>query len=102
MQDYRSNSVNRLFHALSLLKTDEEYAAFLEDLCTITEIIDMAQRLEGAILLKNGENYTTITKDTGMSTATISRVSKCLNYGSGGYENVIALLEAEKQKADEV
>ena len=53
----------------------------------------MSQRLKAAKMLKAGENYVVIGKETGMSTATISRVSKCLEYGSGGYEIVLSRME---------
>ncbi len=96
MQNYRSESVERLFKAFSLLKTDDECAAFLEDICTITEIRDMAQRLDAALLLEEKENYQTISKKVGISTATISRVSRCINYGTGGYKTVIDRLKAEE------
>ena len=89
MPSFHSESTQRLFHAISLLETPEECAAFFEDICTITEIQDMAQRLDTAILLAAGANYQTISKQAGISTATISRVSRCINYGSGGYKMII-------------
>ncbi|MBQ7624173.1 MAG: hypothetical protein IJS65_02730 [Clostridia bacterium] len=98
MQNYRSGSVERLFKAFSLLKTEDECSAFLEDICTITEIRDMAQRLDTALLLDEGKNYQSISKQVGISTATISRVSRCINYGSGGYKTVIDRLKAEEEK----
>lgn len=98
MKDLRTDSVNRLFQAiLSLKDTDECYALF-EDLCTIKEIEDMAQRLDTAVALDEGKNYQMISEEIGISTATISRVSRCLNYGSGGYRTVLdRLKEAEKK-----
>ena len=65
----------------------------MEDLCTIKEIIDISQRLEVARLLDQNKNYLEITKQTGVSTATISRVNKCLEYGSGGYKLAIEKLK---------
>ena len=62
---------------------------------TVKEIFDIAQRLKAARMLKLGENYVVIGKETGMSTATISRVSKCLEYGMGGYDIVHERLEKE-------
>ena len=56
----------------------------------------MAQRLETAILLDNGENYQTISEEVGISTATIGRVSKCLKYGSGGYRSAIDKLKSKE------
>ena len=89
MKSYDNESTRRLLHALTTLKTEEEFRAFLEDVCTIKEIVDMAQRFDTALLLDNGYNYQQIGEKVGISTATISRVSRCLNYGSGGYRTVI-------------
>ena len=77
------------YKAVLSLNTSEECAAFFNDVCTIQELEALAQRMEVAIRLKNGESYIDINKETGASTATISRVSKYLNYGAGGYETVI-------------
>ena len=86
-----------LFKAILSLKNEEEVRKFLEDVCTVKEIADMAQRLDAAILLDQGCNYQQIGETVGISTATISRVSRCLNYGPGGYRTVIARLkESEK------
>lgn len=92
---YRNEATDLLFRAIGLLESDEERAAFLEDLCTIREIQDMAQRLQTAILLSEGRNYQTISSRAGVSTATISRVSRALNYGSGGYGMVIGKLVSQ-------
>ena len=73
----------RLMQALVALRSREECHAFLEDICTIKEVQDIAQRLEVAFMLDEGKNYQEISKATGASTATISRVNRCLNYGSG-------------------
>lgn len=77
------------YKAVLSLKTADECAAFFNDVCTIQELEALAQRMEVAIRLKDGESYIDINKETGASTATISRVSKYLNYGAGGYETVI-------------
>lgn len=74
------------------LESIEECYDFFEDLCTIKELQDMSQRLDTAIMLNKGMNYQTISKEVGVSTATISRVSKCLNYGNGGYATAIERL----------
>ena len=97
MQNVRSESIDRLFEAMKTLKTKDEYYAFFEDICTITELKDIAQRLDTAFLLDEGNNYQTISKQIGISTATIGRVSKCLNYGSGGYRLVIDRLQEAKK-----
>ena len=90
----KDENMNYLFKAILTLKTDEECAAFFDDVCTIQEIESIAQRLEVARRLANGESYVDINKATGASTATICRVSKCINYGEGGYK--IALERMEK------
>jgi len=97
MANWRNEMTDRLMHVFAELNTPEECYSFLEDLCTIKEILDMSQRLEIAILLKNGTNYQEINKKTGVSTATISRVNKCLSYGSGGYESVLKKMEQKKE-----
>ena len=85
---------HRLFEAIAALKTPEECRLFFQDICTIKEIQDISQRLEVAKLLSQGISYTTICKETGASTATISRVNKCLLYG-GGYRLVLDRLKEE-------
>ena len=86
---YRSQSIDRLYDAISNLNSREECFAFFSDLCTIKELQDMAQRLDTAVLLSQGKSYQAITQQVGVSTATIGRVSKCLNYGTGGYRKAI-------------
>jgi len=85
----RSTSIDRLFQAMLALESVDDCYEFFEDLCTIKELQDMAQRLDTAVLLDEGLNYQTISKQVGVSTATISRVSKCLNYGTGGYKKAL-------------
>ena len=87
--------LNILLKALVSLQTSAEYQAFLEDVCTIKEVQDVAQRLEVAQLLKAGKNYLEISKETGASTATISRVNRCLTYGSGGYRTVLDRMDED-------
>ena len=96
MQNWYTKSTDDLCKALLSLKTKEECYAFLEDVCTIKEIQDLSQRLTVAKMLGQGISYTTICKETGASTATISRVSKCYEYGAGGYKTVIVRLEEKK------
>ena len=87
-----------LFRAIMSLSTEEECAAFFEDLCTIKEIQDLSQRLQVAAMLNRGEKYQSIEQSTGASTATISRVNKCLLYGSGGYRTVLERFAAEEKE----
>lgn len=89
----QSESIDRLFQTILNLRSREECYAYFEDLCTIKELQDMAQRLDTAILLDQGMSYQKITRQVGISTATIGRVSKCLNYGSGGYRAAIDRLK---------
>ena len=97
MRHWQNESTDQLCTALLSPKTKEEACAFLEDICTIKEFLDLSQRLEVARLLQSGASYAAITKATGASTATISRVSKCCEYGSGGYRTVIKRLSGEEE-----
>ncbi len=89
MEFFSDKRFEKFFNAVVGLKTKQDCQKFFEDVCTIKEIEDMAQRLEVAELLSNGSNYQEVVKSTGASTATISRVNKCLNYGAGGYKLVL-------------
>ena len=80
---------DRLYQAILTLETEEECYNFFEDLCTVKEISDMAQRLEAAKLLLSGSTYDQIVKAVEISTATISRINRCIQYGSGGYRETI-------------
>jgi len=94
---FHSESIDRLFQTFLNLETVEECYAYFEDLCTIKELQDMAQRLDAAVLLSEGLSYQKITERVDISTATIGRVSKCLNYGSGGYQTAIQKLKATEE-----
>lgn len=87
----------RLCDALLSMKTREEMRCFLDDLCTIQEIVSLSQRYEMARLLKNGLTYAQIADKTGASTATISRVNRCLVYGAGGYRTALKRCMAEEE-----
>ena len=89
MEIFSIKKFDNLFKAVLKLNSVEECRKFFEDVCTIKEIEDMSPRLEVAELLSSGNNYQEVIKKTGASTATISRVNKCLNYGAGGYKIVI-------------
>ena len=93
---YRCKSVDRLFEAILNLESVEECYEFFDDICTIKEIQDMTQRMDTAILLSQGYSYQKITEKVDVSTATIGRVSKCLNYGSGGYKKAIERLNIKE------
>ncbi len=94
-------SLANLYRAITMIENENEMEAFLTDLCTIKELQDMAQRLSAAKMLKNGENYLNIASEIGISTATISRVSKALNYGTGGYDMVLEKLKEDAKAPEE-
>jgi len=98
MSKIRCESVDRLFQTILNLETVEECYAYFEDICTIKEIQDMSQRLDTAILLSKGMSYQKIAEAVDVSSATIGRVSKCLNYGTGGYRKAIDKLSMEEQQ----
>ena len=91
----RNPSMDRLFQTILNLKTIDECYAYFEDLCTIKELNDMSQRLDAAVLLDQGLSYQKIMEQVAISTATIGRVSRCLNYGTGGYKAAISKLKEE-------
>ncbi len=96
MNKFHSESVDTLVKGLLKLETEEECYAFLEDVCTIKELQDMAQRFDVALKLSDGFNYNQVSKETGASSATISRVNKCLMYGNNGYKTVIERIKNEE------
>lgn len=98
MKDFYSQATKELFKAILLLETEDECFDFFEDICTVKELQDISQRLEVARMLKSGKSYQTVSKETGASTATISRVNRCLTYGSGGYKNLLEKLEKSEAK----
>lgn len=100
---YDHHDVSVLCRAFLALETEEECLRFLQDLMTIREIRDMSQRLKVAEMLKTGMPYTRIHETVPISSATISRISRCLNYGDGGYETVLNRLtpQTEGRQADE-
>ncbi len=97
MDKLRSASTDALFEAILTLKTVDECYRFFEDACTVKEIIDISQRFEVAKLLSEKKNYQEISKETGASTATISRVGKCLLYGKDGYTLVLGRIKENKK-----
>jgi len=94
---FSMENFDSLFQVILNLHTVEECRKFFEDVCTIKEMQAISQRLEVAELLSKGKNYQEISKTTGASTATISRVAKCLNYGAGGYRLVLDQKEKNNQ-----
>ena len=93
----KNPELDLFFEAILQLNNIDECYNFFEDVATINEIKALAQRMHVAKLLKSKKVYTEIAEQTGASTATISRVNKCLNYGAGGYELILDRLEKNKK-----
>lgn len=89
MSNWHNKSTDELCEALLSLETKQECYAFLEDICTIREILDISQRLSIAKMVSEGKKVAEIKQETGVSTATISRIKKCWDYGTGGYGMII-------------
>ena len=89
MEKLHTPEVDALFEAILSLNNLDECYKFFEDALTVKEILDIAQRLKAAKMLNSGSSYVEVCAETGMSTATISRVSKALERGRGGYRLVI-------------
>ena len=88
-------NIELLFKAILSLETVDECYDFFEDLCTVIELKSISQRMVVAKMLKDKRLYNEIVKETGASTATISRVNRTLNYGSDGYDIVLERLKNE-------
>ena len=97
MANWHNESTDKLCEALLSLQTKEECYEFLYDVCTIKEVLDISQRLAVALLLAKKTSYNVISQETGASTATISRVSKCYEYGTGGYKKIIEKLGEDRK-----
>ena len=100
MAGYKNKQTDNLFDIISKLKTRQECYDFFEDLCTIKEILDMSKRFEAAVLLDKNESYNDIIKKIGISTATLSRINKSLQYGTGGYKAAIDNINKTKKSED--
>ncbi|ALA51751.1 YerC/YecD family TrpR-related protein [Shouchella clausii] len=96
----RGKELDQLFKSILSLKNLEEAYEFFDDLCTINEIQSLAQRLEVARMLRDGYTYHKIETETGASTATISRVKRCLNYGNDSYRMALDRIEAQEEPQD--
>ena len=97
MKPYHNKDMDFLYRGVLSLQTREECYAFFEDICTIKELQAMAQRFRVAQMLRENKNYQQIQADTGASSATISRVNKCLLYGSGGYATALERMGKERE-----
>lgn len=100
--DRRDQLKDYLFEAILTLETVEDCYNFFDDICTIKELDEMAKRMCGAKMLDENKVYTEITEKTGLSTATISRINRCLKYGSNGYTEVLRRLDERGVKAPEI
>ncbi len=98
MDKLHTKEVDALFGAILSLESLEECYNFFEDVCTVKEILEISQRLKAARMLRAGKNYIEVCSETGMSSATVSRVSRCLEYGAGGYDLAIKRLEEGKEQ----
>ena len=100
MSKLRNSETDLLFEGILKLETVEECYRFFTDICTIKELQAMTQRLQVAKQLCEGRNYNEVYQDTGVSSATICRVNKCLNYGDGGYRMVLERLGGKEDEAE--
>ena len=87
--DKEKQNMQQFYKAILNLKTEEEVEKFFDDVATIKEVLDLSSRLEVARMLYEKKVFSEISKETGASSATISRVNKCLTYGDGGYKTVL-------------
>ena len=94
---YRREDIDELFDGILTLRDREDCYRFFEDICTINEIHSIAQRLQVAKLLSEKKTYNEIEKETKASTATISRINKCIVYGADGYRRGLDRLNNEKK-----
>jgi TrpR-related protein YerC/YecD len=93
-QDWRTADVEALLNAILHLETRDEAARFLRDLCTLSELHDMSQRWAVVRMLDSGLHYAEISRKTGASTATITRIASWLHHGEGGYRAMLETLDA--------
>ena len=98
MSGFHSEDMEKFYKAILSLKNENECAGFFEDICTVKELKDMAQRLGVAQMHRDGMSYQNVSAKIGASTATISRVNRCLMYGNGGYNTVLERLNNDSKK----
>ena len=92
----KDEKLDFLFTAILTLDSGEECYSCFEDLCTVSELQEMSRRMQAARMLRANAVYADIASQTGLSTATISRVNRCLKYGNEGYNKVLDTLEASR------
>ena len=93
----RDEKLDFLFRGILTLETIEDCYNFFEDLCTVSELQEMSRRMHAARMLNSNHIYADIAEQTGLSTATISRVNRCLKYGSDGYLSVLEKIEKKRR-----
>ena len=93
-----NENIDLLYRGIISLDNVEDCRSFVEDVCTASELVEMSRRLKAAKMLSEGIVYSEIAAQTGLSTATISRVNHCLKYGSDGYHKVLKNLKIEEKK----
>lgn len=96
--DTEKRNLQQFYRAVLSLKDEEECRKFFDDVATIREALDMSARLEVARMLDEGTVFSEISRETGASSATISRVNKCLTYGEGGYKTVLDRIKKKRKK----
>lgn len=102
LNQHKERDTALLFKTLAQLKSEEEFRMFFEDLCTYKEIEQMSQRLESACLLLDGKTYSHIIEKTEISSATLSRISRCIQRGSGGYNKLLVdIRKGEKSESED-
>ena len=101
LEKIRGERVDQLFRAILELKDVDECYAFFDDLCTIGEVQSLSQRLDVAVMLKKKHTYDKIQTETGASTATISRIRRCVDYGSGGYNTIVDRMNEQSERPTE-
>lgn len=100
-KEIRTEGVSQLFEAILTLQDKDECFDFFEDLCTVNELLSLAQRFQVAKMLRENHTYLEVAEKTGASTATISRVNRSLNYGNDGYDMVFARMKQPDQTEEE-
>lgn len=95
-KEIKTEAVKQLFEGVLTLQNEEECFQFFEDLCTVNELLSLAQRFQVAKMLREDHTYLEVAEKTGASTATISRVNRSLNYGSDGYDMVFSRIKKDE------
>ncbi|ENH95733.1 hypothetical protein J416_14532 [Gracilibacillus halophilus YIM-C55.5] len=96
----RGEQLDQLFDAILSLETREECYRFFDDIATMSEIQSLAQRLQVARMLDEGQTYTAIAEESSASTTTISRVKRCLTYGNDGYRMVLDRTNQKNERSE--